>query len=86
MIRDIDDIILDITTNPPGTLVNASGTAGMLKQAMGAAGEMVITGNAVGIPLPVITALRKYRQYTTDKEIRKKIDRSINWMQQGAQQ
>lgn len=86
VIRDIDDIIRDITTNPPGTLVNTSGTAGMLKQAMGAAGEMVITGNAVGIPLPVITALRKYRQYTTDKEIRKKIDRSINWMQQGAQQ
>lgn len=54
-IRDLNEVVRYVNTVPPGTLINSSGTAGMLMAAIAEAGA---TGALTGLPVPVLTGLR----------------------------
>jgi len=74
-VRDINDVSRWVSTVPPGTLVNSSGTALMLQAALL---ETAANGVLFGLPAPVIGALRALRNQVTDNKIRAKIDRALN--------
>jgi len=74
-VRDINDVSRWVSTVPPGTLVNSSGTALMLQAALL---ETAANGVLFGLPAPVLGALRAFRNQVNDNKIRAKIDRALN--------
>jgi hypothetical protein len=74
-IRDLNDVTQYVTTVPPGTLINNSGTVGTLLAAIGEAG---VTGSIMGLPIPFITTLKFIRSQLQSRQMRRKIDRALN--------
>lgn len=74
-VRDIDDVVRYVTTVPPGTLVNSSGTAGTLMAAIAEAGA---TGALTGLPLPVATGLRQIIKMRQEGRTKAKINDALN--------
>lgn len=74
-IRDLNDVVKYVNTTPPGTLVNNSGTAGVLLAAMAEAGT---TGALTGLPVPVMSALRALGKQIQSNKIKAKINRALN--------
>jgi hypothetical protein len=74
-VRDIDDVVRYVTTVPPGTLVNSSGTAGTLMAAIAEAGA---TGALTGLPLPVATGLRQIVKMRKEGRTKAKINEALN--------
>jgi hypothetical protein len=74
-VRDIDDVVRYVTTVPPGTLVNSSGTAGTLMAAIAEAGA---TGALTGLPLPVATGLRQIIKMRQEGRTKAKINEALN--------
>jgi len=74
LIRDLNAMSKDISTVPPGTLVNPSGTAGTIIAAITEAGSY---GLLAGLPLPVITALREASKYVKNRETKARIRRAL---------
>ena len=78
--RDLRDVIQYVSTVPPGTNINTSGTARTLMAMMG---EMTATGGLSAyltgspIPVPLVTGFKMIRQGVKDNEIKKKIARSL---------
>lgn len=75
IVRDLNDVVRYVNTTPPGTLINNSGTAGMLMAAIAEAGT---TGALTGLPVPVITGLRMLKNEIRDSKIKARIARALN--------
>jgi len=75
IVRDLDDVVRYVTTVPPGTLVNSSGTAGTLMAAIAEAGA---TGALTGLPLPVASGLRQIIKMRREGRTRAKINEALN--------
>lgn len=75
-IRDLGDIATVIYTAPPGS-VNFSNTASALQVAL----DGVATGAFVGLPLPVITALKEVAKYVKNAKTRTRIKQALGQAQ-----
>jgi len=75
IVRDLDDVVRYVTTVPPGTLVNTSGTAGTLMAAIAEAGA---TGALTGLPLPVASGLRQIVKMRREGRTRAQINEALN--------
>lgn len=78
-IRDLNEVVRYVNTVPPGTLINNSGTAGMILAAIGEAGTY---GATMGVPVPVITALKFLRDHVKEVKIKRKIDKALQGLEQ----
>jgi len=74
-VRDLDDVVRYVTTVPPGTLVNSSGTAGTLMAAIAEAGA---TGALTGLPLPVASGLRQIIKMRQEGRTKARINDALN--------
>jgi hypothetical protein len=79
IVRDLDDVVRYVTTVPPGTLVNSSGTAGTLLAAMAEAGA---TGALTGLPLPVASGIRQIIKMRQEGRTKTKINEALNALPQ----
>lgn len=79
IVRDLNDVVRYVNTVPPGTLINNSGTAGMILAAITEAGTY---GATMGIPVPVITALKLLRDQVKEKKIKAKINRALKGLKE----
>lgn len=75
IVRDLNDVARYVTTVPPGTLVNTSGTSGAIMAAIGEAGA---TGALTGLPLPVISILKALGRQVKDNKMKIKINAALN--------
>jgi hypothetical protein len=73
--RDLNEVVKYVTTVPPGTLINSSGTAGTLMAAMAEAG---LTGVATGLPLPVMVGIRQIVKMRKEGRTKAKINEALN--------
>jgi hypothetical protein len=73
-IRDLNEVLQYVQTVPPGTLVNTSGTAGVILAAMAEAGT---TGFLTGLPVPVISGVRIATQYVKDRKLKARIEDAL---------
>ena len=74
-IRDLRDVAEYITTVPPGTLVNPSGTAGVILAAMAEAGANTAL---TGLPVPALTILRQLSVLREKKQLQRQIQEALN--------
>jgi hypothetical protein len=74
-IRDLDEVVKYVTTVPPGTLVNTSGTAGTLLAALAEAGTY---GAATGIPVPVMSGINQIIKWRKAGQTKAKINDALN--------
>jgi len=74
-VRDLNEVLKYVQTVPPGTLVNTSGTAGMILAAMAEAGT---TGFLTGLPVPVVSGIRAATQYVKDRKLKARIEDALN--------
>jgi hypothetical protein len=79
IVRDLDDVVRYVTTVPPGTLVNSSGTAGTLLAAMAEAGA---TGALTGLPLPVASGIRQIIKMRQEGRTKARINEALNALPQ----
>ena len=75
IVRDLDDVVRYVTTVPPGTLINTSGTTGTLLAAMAEAGA---TGALTGLPLPLATGIRQIIKMRQEGRTKAKINDALN--------
>jgi len=73
-IRDLNEVLQYVQTVPTGTLVNTSGTAGVILAAMAEAGT---TGFLTGLPVPVISGVRAATQYVKDRKLKARIEDAL---------
>jgi len=73
-VRDLNEVLRYVQTVPPGTLINSSGTAGMILAAMAEAGT---TGFLTGLPVPVITGVKAATQYVKDRKLKARIEDAL---------
>ena len=74
-INDLNEVARYVTTVPPGTLINNSGTAGTILAALAeVGGQQMLTG----VPVPVASVLRLIYKSVQDKKIKAAIQRSLN--------
>ena len=74
-IRDLDEVVKYVTTVPPGTLINTSGTAGTLLAALAEAGTY---GATTGIPVPVMTGINQIIKWRKAGQTKAKINDALN--------
>jgi hypothetical protein len=75
IVRDLNDTVRYVSTMPPGTLINSSGTAGTLMAAIAEAGA---TGALTGLPLPVASGLRQIGKMRQEGRTKAKINDALN--------
>ena len=73
--RDLNEVVKYVTTVPPGTLINSSGTVGTLLAAFAEAGAY---GTTIGIPLPVMTGIRQIVKMRKAGQTKAKINDALN--------
>ena len=73
--RDLNEVVKYVTTVPPGTLINSSGTAGTLLAALAEAGAY---GATTGIPVPVITGINQIIKWRKAGQTKAKINDALN--------
>jgi len=73
--RDLNEVVKYVTTVPPGTLINSSGTAGTLLAAITEAG---LTGVATGLPLPVYAGIKQIAKMRKEGRTKAKIIDALN--------
>ena len=73
-VRDLNEVLKYVQTVPPGTLINSSGTAGMILAAIAEAGT---TGFLTGLPVPVITGVKAATQYVKDRKLKARIEDAL---------
>jgi hypothetical protein len=76
IVRDLADVARYISTNPPGTQINNSGTSMALMMAIAEAGG---TGALTGLPLPVMSVLKALRDQVKSAQLRAKIQRTLTY-------
>lgn len=75
LVRDLNEVVKYVTTVPPGTLINSSGTAGTLMAAIAEAGA---TGALIGLPLPIASGLRQIIKMRQEGRTKVKINEALN--------
>jgi len=75
IVRDLNEVVKYVQTVPPGTLINSSGTAGML---LGAMGEAAMAGTLTGLPLPAISLIRGINQHIKNTKVKMRIKEALN--------
>jgi len=75
LLRDLNEVVKYVTTVPPGTLVNSSGTAGTLMAAMAEAGA---TGAITGLPLPIVTGIKQIIKMRKEGRTKARINDALN--------
>jgi hypothetical protein len=75
IVRDLNDVVKYVTTVPPGTLINSSGTAGTLLAAMAEAGA---TGALTGLPLPIASGITQLVKMRKEGRTKAKINEALN--------
>ncbi len=75
IIRDLNDVVRYVNTTPPGTLINNSGTAGMIMAAMAEAGA---TGALTGLPVPVLAMLKQITAHIRNNRLKIKVNDALN--------
>lgn len=75
IVRDLNDVVKYVTTVPPGTLINSSGTAGTLLAAMAEAGA---TGALIGLPLPIASGITQLVKMRKEGRTKAKINEALN--------
>jgi hypothetical protein len=75
LLRDLNEVVKYVTTVPPGTLINSSGTAGTLMAAMAGAG---VTGSITGLPLPIVTGIKQIIKMRKEGRTKAKINEALN--------
>ena len=73
-VRDLNEVLQYVQTVPPGTLVNTSGTAGVILTAITEAG---LTGMMTGLPVPVLSGIRVANQFVKDRKLKARIEDSL---------
>lgn len=73
--RDLNEVVKYVTTVPPGTLINSSGTAGTLMAAMAEAG---LTGFFTGLPLPVMVGIKQITKMRKEGRTKAQINEALN--------
>ena len=73
--RDLNEVVKYVTTVPPGTLINSSGTVGTLLAAFAEAGAY---GTTIGIPLPVMSGIRQIVKMRKAGQTKAKINDALN--------
>jgi len=73
--RDLNEVVKYVTTVPPGTLINSSGTAGTLLAALAEAGAY---GATTGIPVPVMTGINQIIKWRKAGQTKAKINDALN--------
>jgi hypothetical protein len=73
--RDLNEVVKYVTTVPPGTLINSSGTVGTLLAALAEAGAY---GTTMGIPLPVMTGIKQIVKMRKAGQTKAKINDALN--------
>jgi hypothetical protein len=74
-VRDLNDVVRYVTTVPPGTLINTSGTTGTFLAAMAEAGA---TGAITGLPLPIATGIRQIVKMRKEGKTKARINDALN--------
>jgi hypothetical protein len=75
IVRDLNDTVRYVSTVPPGTLINSSGTSGTLLAAMAEAGA---TGALTGLPLPIASGVRQIIKMRQEGRTKAKINDALN--------
>jgi hypothetical protein len=74
-IRDLDEVVKYVTTVPPGTLINSSGTVGTLLAALAETGAVGVT---TGLPVPVISGINQIIKWRKAGQTKAKINDALN--------
>ena len=75
IIRDLNELSLEVSTVPPGTLVNTSGTGMTILAAIAEAG---VSGVLTGLPVPAITMLKLVGSSVKSNKLKARIARHLN--------
>ncbi len=75
VVRDLNEVVKYVTTVPPGTLINSSGTAMALMAAIGEAGA---TGAVVGLPVPVLSLIKAATSQIKNNKVKARINQALN--------
>lgn len=75
LVRDLNSILKDVQTVPPGTLINSSGTSMAIITALTEAGTM---GALTGLPLPVLSVLKAAKNFSKDSKLKARISDALN--------
>ena len=76
IVRDLSEVARYISTVPPGTQINNSGTSMALMMAIAEAGA---GGALTGLPVPVLSVLKLMRDQVKSAELRAKIQRTLTY-------
>jgi hypothetical protein len=74
-IRDLNEVVKYVTTVPPGTLINSSGTVGTLLAAIAETGAVGVT---TGLPVPVVTGINQIIKWRKAGQTKAKINDALN--------
>ncbi len=75
-VRNLNQVLQYIQTNPPMTSVNNSGTARTVAALLA---ESAAAGMATGIPLPIVQGMKMLRDNVKDKKIKARITQALNY-------
>jgi len=77
-LRDLAELSKVIYTAPPG-VINTSGTASALMQALNSGADIGGTFLLTGLPIPAKEILKQSAKYIKNRETRKRIEESLNY-------
>jgi hypothetical protein len=81
-IRDLNEVLIDVVTAPPWTLINTSGTAGVMLAGMT---EIALSGMLTGLPVPMATGLRHILKLKRERATKARIIDALNALPNEAQ-
>jgi hypothetical protein len=80
-VRNLNQVLKYIQSTPPLTSVNNSGTARTVAALLA---ESAAMGMASGVPLPIVQGMKMLRDNVTDKRIKARITKALNYKPQTA--
>ena len=83
VVRDLNEVVRYITTVPPGTQINNSGTSMAMMMAIVEAGA---SGALTGLSVPVISILKALGSQIKSAKLRAKINKTLNYQPPGSAQ
>lgn len=75
IVRDLNEVVKYVTTVPPGTLINSSGTSMAI---MGAIAEAGATGALTGLPFPALSLVRAATSQIQSNKVKARINQALN--------
>lgn len=80
IVRDLNEVVKYVTTVPPGTLINNSGTSMAI---MGAIAEAGATGALTGLPFPALSIVRAATNQIQNNKVKARINQALNKAEKG---